>query len=223
MDLLVVEDEQRMLALLHKGLSRAGHTVSCAANGDEGLQRLRQNRFDLVILDVMMPKIDGFELARRMRSQNDHTPVLMLTAKDSTPDVVHGLDLGADDYMTKPFSFHELLLRVRAVHRRARVAQITRLEVDDLSIDLAAHEVRRGMARIGLTRTEYILLERLMREAGQVVSREALIGALGRDMGGNTLEAFVRLLRNKIDGISDRKLIHTIRGVGYMIQAERTE
>ena len=119
MKLLVIEDERRMLELLRKGLSEEGHTVSCAADGSEGLQALRDHDFDVVILDVMLPKMNGFELARRMRIENNRTPILMLTARDSVPDIVHGLDLGADDYMTKPFSFDELLLRLRAVRRAA--------------------------------------------------------------------------------------------------------
>jgi two-component system, OmpR family, response regulator MprA len=220
MNLLVAEDEPRMLALLAKGLSAEGHNVSCAADGSEALQMLQHNRFDLVILDVMMPKVDGFEVAKRMRSENDRTPALMLTARDSISDVVHGLELGADDYITKPFSFHELLLRVRAVSRRACAKRIAHLKFGDLVIDLRTREVYRGSARISLTRTEYALLERLMREAGQVVPREALITALGRDIGGNNLEAFVRLLRNKIECNDRSKLIHTVRGIGYTIRTE---
>jgi DNA-binding response OmpR family regulator len=222
MDLLVVEDERRMLDLLRKGLSREGYAVSCAADGSEALQMLQHSRFDLVILDVMMPNIDGFEVARRMRAENDQTPALMLTAKDSISDIVHGLELGADDYITKPFSFHELLLRVRAVSRRAYVSRITHLRVDDLTIDLSTRDVHRNGMRISLTRTEYSLLERLMRDSGEVVPREALIAALGRDVGGNTLEAFVRLLRNKVECGGSRRLIHTVRGVGYVIEPEGT-
>lgn len=219
MNLLVVEDEPRMLALLAKGLSGEGHTVSCAADGSEALQKLHETRFDLVILDVMMPRIDGLEVARRMRSENDHTPALMLTAKDSISDIVHGLDLGADDYMTKPFSFNELLLRVRAVTRRNCAQRTTQLKVGDLMMNLLSHDVYRNDVRISLTRTEYSLLERLMRNAGQVVSREELIAALGRDIGGNNLEAFIRLLRNKIESNDRCRLIHTVRGVGYSIES----
>jgi DNA-binding response OmpR family regulator len=226
MKLLVVEDERRMLELLRRGLSEEGHTVTCAADGSAGLKMARDYDFDVVILDVMMPKMDGFELAKRMRTENNFTPVLMLTAKDSVPDVVHGLDLGADDYMTKPFSFDELLLRLRAVNRRAAAPRTTQLHVGDLLLDISTREVYRNGARINLTRTEYDLLERLMRDAGEVVSREVLISALGREVESNTLDAFVRLLRNKIDYDghdrydSRRKLIHTVRGVGYVIRVE---
>ena len=220
MELLVVEDERRMLELLRKGLSEEGHTVTCAVDGSQGLQMVRERRFDVVILDVMMPKMDGFELARCMRSENNQTPVLMLTAKDSVPDVVRGLDLGADDYVTKPFSFDELLLRVHAVNRRAVAPRSTQLAVGDLFLDSSTREVYRDGTRISLTRTEYTLLERLMREAGRVVPRETLIASLGREVGGNTLEAFVRLLRNKIDRDGRRRLIGTVRGIGYVIGSE---
>ncbi len=219
MELLVVEDERRMLELLRKGLSEEGHSVWCAVDGREGLQKVREKRYDVVILDVMMPKMDGFEMARQMRAEQDRTPVLMLTAKDSVPDVVQGLELGADDYVIKPFSFNELLLRLRSVYRRGDAGK-TRLGVDDLLLDLSTREVRRGGRRISLSRTEYILLERLMLDAGDVVPRETLIASLGRDVAGNTLEAFVRLLRNKIDCQARRRLIHTVRGVGYVVSAE---
>jgi DNA-binding response OmpR family regulator len=223
MKLLVVEDERRMLELLHKGLSEEGHMVSCAVDGSEGLQMVRDNSFDVVVLDVMMPKMDGFELTRRMRTENNLTPVLMLTAKDSVPDVVHGLDLGADDYMTKPFSFDELLLRLRAVRRAAVFPKKTQLQVGDLFLHLSTRDVYRGGVRLSLTRTEYSLLERLMRDAGKVVPREVLIASTGREMGTNTLEAFVRLLRNKVDCVGDndrRRVIHTVRGVGYVLSAD---
>jgi DNA-binding response OmpR family regulator len=222
MKLLVVEDERRMLELLRQGLSEEGHTVSCAVDGSEGLQMVRDHDFDVVILDVMMPKMDGFELAKRMRTENNSTPVLMLTAKDSVPDIVYGLELGADDYMTKPFSFNELLLRLRAVRRAAVVPRKTLLNVGDLFLDRCTREVYRDGERISLTRTEYGLLERLMRDAGEVVAREILISSLGREVESNTLDAFVRLLRNKVDCNSDdrRRLIHTVRGVGYVISSD---
>jgi DNA-binding response OmpR family regulator len=224
MRLLVVEDERRMLELLRKGLSEEGHTVACAVDGSEGWQMVRDHDFDVVILDVMMPKINGFELARRMRTENNSTPVLILTAKDSVPDIVNGLDLGADDYMTKPFSFDELLLRLRAVNRRAAVPRKLQLRAGGLLLDVATREVYRDGKRIGLTRTEYALLELLMRNAGQVVTREILISSLGREVESNTLDAFVRLLRNKIGCIDidhgRQRLIHTVRGVGYVIRAD---
>ncbi|MFZ0758350.1 MAG: response regulator transcription factor [Candidatus Sulfotelmatobacter sp.] len=220
MELLVVEDERRMLELLRKGLSREGHRVACAGDGCEGLQKIRKNRFDIVVLDVMMPKMDGFEMARCMRMEENQTPILMLTAKDTVPDIVHALELGADDYIFKPFSFNELLLRIRAINRRATASLGTKLKVGDLLMDVSTHRVYRGGIRISLTRTEYVLLETLMRNAGRAVRREDLITSLGRQVGGNTLEAFVRLLRNKIDCDVSRKLIHTVRAVGYIVSSE---
>jgi DNA-binding response OmpR family regulator len=220
MKLLVVEDERRMLELLRKGLSEEGHTVSCAADGSEGLQMVREHDFDAVILDVMMPKMDGFDLAKSMRIENNYTPVLMLTAKDSVPDIVHGLDLGADDYMTKPFSFDELLLRLRAIRRAAVAPRNTQLRVGDLLLNASTREVSRDGERISLTRTEYQLLERLMLHAGEVVPRETLIASSGRETGSNSLDAFVRLLRHKIDSDQRRKLIHTVRGVGYVVDSD---
>jgi DNA-binding response OmpR family regulator len=217
MQVLVVEDEQRMLELLRKGLSEEGHAVSCAEDGREGLRMLRAHQFDIVILDVMMPIIDGFELTRQMRRENDPTAIIMLTARDSVPDIVHGLDLGADDYVTKPFSFDELLLRMEAVNRSSHTPRAACLNVGDLSLDLSTRDAYRNGQRISLTRTEYSLLERLMRDAGKVVSRNLLIASLGRQIGGNTLEAFMRLLRNKVDADDSHKLIHTVRGIGYVI------
>ncbi|MFZ0773910.1 MAG: response regulator transcription factor [Candidatus Sulfotelmatobacter sp.] len=220
MKLLVIEDERRMLELLRRGLSEEGHTVSCAADGSAGLQMVREHDFDVVILDVMMPKMNGFELAKSMRAANNCTPILMLTAKDSVPDIVQGLDLGADDYMTKPFCFDELLLRLRAVRRAAVAPRKTQLRVDDLWLNVSTREVYRGQERISLTRTEYQLLERLMLHAGEVVPREILIASSGREMGSNSLDAFVRLLRQKIDCDHRRKLIHTVRGAGYVVGAD---
>ena len=217
MKLLVVEDERRMLELLNKGLSEEGHTISCATDGSEGLQALRDHDFDVIILDVMMPKMNGFQFVERMRIENNRTPILMLTARDSVPDIVHGLEIGADDYMTKPFSFDELLLRLRAVRRAAAAPRKTQLQVADLLLNISTREVRRDGERISLTRTEYQLLEQLMLHAGELVPREKLIASSGREMGSNSLDAFVRLLRQKIDCEHRHKLIHTVRGRGYVI------
>ncbi len=223
MRLLVVEDEPRMLELLRRGLTEEGHTVLCVADGDRARLKLRQQEFDVVILDVMLPKISGFELALQVRSERNVTPILMLTARDSVPDIVHGLELGADDYMTKPFSFSELLLRLRAVKRRASACQPPKLQVGDLWLDPMTHEVSRAGEAISLTRTEYNLLERLMSNAGRVVPRDMLILSVwGRkaEIEDNTLDAFIRLLRNKVDNQGREQLIRTVRGVGYMVKRE---
>jgi len=221
--LLIVEDEARMVELLRKGLTEEGHTVVCASNGREGLEMARAYEFDVIILDVMMPKLNGYELAEKLRRERVATPLLMLTAKDTVPDLVRGLDAGADDYMTKPFAFEELLARLRAVKRRAPVPQLPKLQVGNLSLDPATREVSRAGMAVLLTRTEYNLLERLMDRAGKVVSRRSLIEAVWgfeREIEDNTLDAFVRLLRAKIDIEGQSKLIHTVRGVGYMIRGE---
>ena len=221
MKLLIVEDEARMADLLRKGLTEEGHTVTCAADGAEGLALAKGYEFDAIVLDVMMPKLSGYDLAKRLRTEKIRTPILMLTARDAVPDIVRGLDTGADDYMTKPFSFDELVARLRAVKRRVSVAPDPNLRVGDLMLDPASREVLRGDDRVSLTRTEYNLLERLMYRAGKVVSRRSLIEAVwgfDREIEENTLDAFMRLLRNKVDPPGKAKLIHTGRGVGYMIR-----
>jgi len=221
--LLVVEDEPRMLELLRRGLTEEGHNVTCASDGNEGWELAHAYEFDAVVLDIMLPKMNGFELARKLRQERIPTPVLMLTAKDSVPDVVRGLDAGADDYLTKPFSFNELLARLRAVQRRATARPQNRLQVGDLILDPESREVSRAGVSISLTRTEYSLLERLMYRAGKVVPRHTLIESVwgfDREIEDNTLDAFVRLLRQKVDREGMPKLILTVRGVGYMIREE---
>ena len=223
MNVLVVEDEQRMAELLRKGLTEEGHTVACALDGQEGLELARASEFDVIVLDVMMPKLSGYDMARRLRAEKNTTPILMLTAKDTVPDIVQGLDLGCDDYMTKPFSFRELLARLRAIKRRDAPHRETVLRVANLSLDPASREVIRGERRITLTKTEFNLLERLMHRAGRVVSRQFLIESVwgyDREIETNTLDAFMHLLRDKIDALGDAKLIHTVRGVGYSIRTD---
>jgi DNA-binding response OmpR family regulator len=223
MKLLIVEDEVRMAELLRKGLTEEGHAVLCASDGAEGLALAKSHDFDVIILDVMMPKLSGYDVAKRLRTHKIQTPILMLTAKDSVPDIVRGLDQGADDYMTKPFSFDELVARLRAVRRRSLPAQDTNLRVGDLVLDLASREVLRGQQRVVLSRTEYGLLERLMYRSGKVVSRRSLIESVWgfeREIEENTLDAFMRLLRNKVDAPGKAKLIHTVRGVGYVIRSD---
>ncbi|HXJ89465.1 MAG TPA: response regulator transcription factor [Candidatus Binatia bacterium] len=223
MKLLIVEDETRMADLLRKGLMEEGHTVTCAGDGAEGLALAKDHEFDVIILDVMIPKLSGYELAKRLRAEKVRTPILMLTAKDSVPDIIQGLDLGADDYMTKPFSFAELVARLRAVKRRALAAGDPQLQVADLVLNPASRKVTRGEESVSLTRTEYSLLERLMYRSGKVVSRQSLIESVwgfDREIEGNTLDAFMHLLRNKVDRRGQPKLIHTVRGVGYMIRSD---
>ncbi len=224
MRILVVEDERRMADLLRQGLSEEGHTVTVATEGPEGLSLAQSSAFDLVLLDVMLPGLDGFSIARRMRDEHNQTPILILTARDTNQDIVEGLNLGADDYLTKPFSFEVLLARVRAVSRRGPIPQPVRLEVADLTLNQSTREVSRGARKIGLTRTEFAILEMLMRNAGRVVPRDVLIDGVwggSSDIESNTLDAFVRLLRGKIEASGEARLIQTIRGIGYSLRPEQ--
>jgi DNA-binding response OmpR family regulator len=221
--LLVVEDEPRMAELLRKGLTEKGHTVICTSNGLSALELLGLYSFEVIVLDIMLPKLNGYELARLLRAADNTTPILMLTAKDSVPDIVRGLDLGADDYVTKPFSFRELLLRLGAIKRRSPLSRMAKVQVADLFLDRQTREVTRNGKRIFLTKTEYSLLEKLMCNAGTPTPRDTLIESVWgaeRDIGGNTLDAFVRLLRSKVEGVGCPKLIHTVRGVGYVVSEE---
>jgi DNA-binding response OmpR family regulator len=223
MRILIVEDERRMARTVQRGLVEEGHSVDVAESGPDGVALAVTGDFDVILLDVMLPGFDGFEVARRLRSTGDRTPILMLTARDAAPDVVQGLDLGADDYLTKPFSFDVLLARVRAIARRAAGPYHDVLQVGDLTLDPAGHEVRRGQDVLSLTRTEFMLLEYLMRRAGRVVSREVIIEAVwgyGCDVGNNTLDVFISLLRQKIDERRPVPLIQTVRGVGYRIHVK---
>ncbi len=223
MRILVVEDESRMAALLRQGLTEEGHSVSVAANGRDGLAMAEGYPFDLIILDVMLPLMNGFVVGKRLRANRNQTPILMLTARDTPRDVVEGLDLGADDYLTKPFSFDILLARVRALGRRGPIPRTVCLQVADLSLNPATREAKRGSRSISLTRTEFGILELLMRSTGRVVSRVTLIEGvwgLESDIESNTVDAFVRLLRTKIEGPGEAKLIHTARGIGYSLRME---
>ena len=223
MRILVVEDERKMAGLLRQGLTEEGHTVTLAHEGRIALSMALAAEFDLIILDVMLPGLNGFEVARNLRGQSNATPILMLTARDAAGDVVRGLDLGADDYLTKPFSFDVLFARVRAVSRRGPIAQPVSLEVAGLTLNPATREVYRGARRIDLTRTEYAILELLMRNAGRVVTRDGLIERVWggeSDIESNTLDAFVRLLRGKVEESGRPRLIRTVRGVGYTLGGE---
>jgi DNA-binding response OmpR family regulator len=222
MHILLAEDDPRMLALLQRGFSEEGHLVDRAASGTKALHAVMSAEFDVVVLDVMLPEVDGFDIVRQMRAGGNRTPVLMLTARDANADIVSGLNAGADDYLTKPFSFDVLLARIHALARRGPSIQSVPLQVADLRLDASTHTVSRAGVLLSLTRTEFSLLEYLMRRAGRVVTRQALIeGVWGgeRDIEGNTLDAFVKLLRQKVDAIGHVPLIHTVRGIGYTIRS----
>jgi DNA-binding response OmpR family regulator len=226
MRVLVVEDERRMAGLLQKGLEEEGYSVTLALDGPTGLAMAQTSAFELILLDIMLPGMDGFGIAKHLRNEGIKTPLLMLTARDATPDVVQGLDLGADDYLTKPFSFEVLLARIRALLRRGPAPLSTQLQLGPLRLDPASHEVYLSGEQVSLTRTEFHLLEFLMRRAGNVVPRATLIEAVwgyDRDIESNTLDAFIRLLRTKLEGKEGRRLIRTVRGIGYTIRVERSE
>jgi DNA-binding response OmpR family regulator len=217
---LIVEDEPQMAEQLRKGLEREGYSVLVAHDGQEGLDVARANDHDLIVLDWMLPKIDGLQVAKRLRQAKIDTRILMLTARDAPPDVVEGLDCGADDYLIKPFAFEVLLARLRALSRRLPTTQPPILKIADLAVDPAAHTVVRGDRKLKLSTTEFSLLLLLLRRAGQTVPRRTLIESVwGYDSSieSNTLDAFIHLLRGKVDAAPHAKLIHTVRGVGYCL------
>ena len=223
MRILVVEDEPSMAELLRKGLEEEHHSVIAAYDGKAALDIATSTDLDVILLDVMLPGMDGIEVVMNLRNRNNHTPLILLTARDSVPDIIRGLDVGADDYLIKPFSFQELLARLRASARRGPAPRPVRMQVADLRLDPATHRVHRAEREIHLTVTEFRLLEFLMRRAGRVISRNALIEAVWWDSGDvedNTLDAFISLLRTKIDKDHRHKLIHTVRGVGYTLREE---
>lgn len=223
MRILVVEDDARMANLLARGLGEEGYQVAVARDGMEGLSMARTEGLDLILLDVMLPGIDGMEVVRRLRAAGHRTPVLMLTARDSCADIVAGLDLGADDYLTKPFAFDELLARVRAAVRRGPAAKSVVLAAGRVTLNTSSREVRVDGVPAALTRTEYLILELLMRRSGHVVPREAIIEEVwgyDRDVESNTLDAFMKMLRAKVDTNPAQRLIRTVRGVGYIVQGE---
>ncbi|HID86493.1 MAG TPA: response regulator transcription factor [Anaerolineae bacterium] len=218
--ILVVEDEPDVARFVQRGLIYAGYTVDVAHEGQEGLNLARDNVPDLVVLDVMLPDMDGLEVCRRLRRGDPDLPILMLTAKDAVPDRVAGLDAGADDYLVKPFAFDELLARIRALLRRAQPQARATLRFADLVLDTATREVRRGGRPIQLTPKEYELLELFMRHPRQVLSRGTIFDRIwGYDFGGesNIIEVYVRYLRKKL---GPPNLIQTVRGVGYALRED---
>jgi len=222
MRILVVEDDKKIAAFVVKGLKEAGFAVDRADNGEDGLQMALSTSYDAAVIDVMLPKLDGLSLIERLRTQRTFTPVLILSAKRSVDDRVRGLQTGGDDYLTKPFSFTELLARVRALIRRANhETEPTRLEAGDLSIDLLRREILRAGRVLDLQPREFALLEYLMRNFGRVVSKTMIIEHVwGYDFDPltNIVDVLVSRLRNKVDRDFDQKLIHTYRGVGYALK-----
>ena len=219
MRILIIEDERRMAFALKRGLEAVNHCASIASDGRTALEYASTLEFDAIVLDLMLPGIDGFEVARRIRRAQNHTPILMLTARDAVPDIVRGLDSGADDYLTKPFSFDVFLARLRSVARRGSTPRPPCLQVRDLVLNPATHEVFRGDEQIRLSPTEFRLLEFLMRRTDRVVPRETIIQAvwdIDDDVEENTLEVFIRLLRNKVDRSYNPRL--DVHGTGNYAQ-----
>jgi two-component system copper resistance phosphate regulon response regulator CusR len=222
MHVLVVEDEPKMASVLGQGLIEEGYHAVVAADGYEALALARSGQFDLIVLDVMLPGLDGFQIAHRLRSEKNLTPILMLTARDADEDIVRGLNFGADDYLTKPFSFNVFLARVRAVSRRGPIAEPVAYQIGDLSLNTATREVKRSGRAIRLTAREYSLLELLARRSPRILPRDEIFEAVWGfevDISANNLEAYVHLLRSKLEEGNEPKLLHTIRGVGYCLRA----
>lgn len=218
--ILIIEDDQGILKFLNRGLAYEGYEVMVAEDGEQGLKKAETEKPDLVVLDLMLPGMDGLEVCRQLRNDGD-IPILMLTAKDQTNDRVTGLDMGADDYMVKPFEFRELLARIRALLRRTKPAQTKQLEFLDLTLDRGTRRAYRGERVISLTAKEYELLELFMEHPRQVLTREVIYDQVwGYNFGGqsNIIEVYVRYLRQKLEKDDEPRLIHTLRGVGYVLR-----
>jgi DNA-binding response OmpR family regulator len=220
--ILVVEDDRKIAKALREGLQAEHYDVRVASNGEEGFFLVNHETFDVVLLDLMLPRRDGIEVLTTLRKRGLQTPVLILTAKDTVEDRVHGLDLGADDYLVKPFAFPELVARIRALLRRGRMDQILKLQLDDLEMDLVTRRVTRRASPIELTTKEFELLEYLLRHQGQVVSREMLARDVWQVTAratplDNVIDVSIARLRRKVDDGFDKKLLHTVRGVGFVL------
>jgi heavy metal response regulator len=226
MRILLVEDDRKVASFIRKGLTEEGYAVDVAHDGEAGLFMGLDRLHDVIVLDVMLPGKPGFQVLRELRQAKVITPVLLLTARDAVEDKVQGLDAGADDYLTKPFAFAELLARVRALLRRGKAAQAATLQVADLTLDPAARTVKRGGETIPLTNREFALLEYFLRNPGRVLTRTMIaehVWDYSFDAGTNVIDVYVNYLRKKVDAGREPKLIHTVRGVGYVLRAERRE
>ena len=224
MHLLIIEDELKIANFLKKGFKEEGYTVDVAMDGEEGLYIAENNTFDAIILDLMLPKIDGITICQKIRKKNDSIPIIMLTAKSSIKDKVNGFDIGADDYLTKPFVFEELLARLRSLLRRKSCQEIKKLKVADLEMDLVTHRVYRDEKEILLSAKEYALLEYMMRNPNAIITRTMItehVWEISYDSFTNIIDVYINYLRNKIDKDFDVKLIQTIRGRGYILKEEK--
>ncbi len=221
MRILVIEDDPDIVDFLKKGLTESGYVVAVDLNGEDGYLDARYNPYDLIVLDLTLPEMDGIEVARRVRREGKTTPILMLTARDLEQDTVLGLDAGADDYLTKPFGFAEFLARIRALLRRESLHRSSIMQIADLEVDTAGHRVYRGGQEIVLSAREYALLEYLAYHTGQVVTRESLIENVWSDAEteSNVIDVYIGYLRHKMDTNFELPLIHTVRGLGYSLRA----
>lgn len=224
MKVLVVEDEKKMAAFLERGLKEHGFMVTCGRHGDEALNLILETPFDAVVLDVMLPGLDGLSIVRRLRQRGNTTPVLMLSARGEVDERVEGLEAGADDYLAKPFAIKEVVARVRALGRRQPEARATVLKAGDLTMDVTQREVRRGGDRIDLSAREHKMLEVLLRNAGRVCGRALLLQQVwdfNFDPGSNLVDVYIRRLREKLDAGRETRLLHTVRGSGYVLKEEK--
>ena len=221
MKILLIEDEAGIANMIRRGLTDANYVVETAADGKTGLDMAQSNAYALVILDLMLPKMDGWQVCEELRAHRNRVPVLMLTARDNVEDRVKGLDLGADDYLPKPFDFQELLARVRALIRRDRIHRSRTIRIADLEMDTAQHRVTRAGAEVKLSHREYELLEALASNEGKVLTREAIQERIwmNEECFSNTVDVYIRMLRKKIDADHVQKLIQTVHGVGYTLRA----
>jgi len=222
MRVLLVEDDRELADYVRRALEEEHYSVTMCFDGSSGLKAIQTATFDLLVLDVMLPTLDGFQLTRRARLEGVQAPILFLTGRDAPEDIVRGLDAGGDDYVTKPFSLAVLLARVRARMRTADSSRSGHFRFGDLTIDFASRSVARAGRELRLTRTEFSILECLAKSAGRVVTRDRLLDAVwgDREVGSNNLEVFINFLRRKVDGAGNRKLIQTERGVGYSLRDE---
>ncbi|MBB5058744.1 DNA-binding response OmpR family regulator [Granulicella aggregans] len=222
MRILIVEDDRKMALILREALERQMHRVVSASTGPEGLEIARSHPFEAIVLDAMLPGMDGFRVAQNLRESKVATPILMLTARDAKSDVVMGLDSGVDDYLTKPFAFQELFARIRAISRRPPTEAALYFEMADLKLDPRTHAASRGGRTLSLTRTEFLILEFMMKHPASVLRREEIINAVWgyeETVENNTLDVFMKQLRTKVDDGASEKLIHTVRGFGYRLSA----
>ena len=223
MRLLVVEDERALNRVITKRLEKEGYSVDSCFDGEEAMHYMRMGEFDAVIMDIMMPRLNGIDAVKRLRAAGNDTPVIFLTAKDSISDRVTGLDAGAEDYLVKPFAFEELLARIRVMTRKHAGNRTNVFTVGDLTLDTASHTVKRGGKDISLSAKEYEILEYMMYNKGLILSREKIenhVWNFDYSGGTNVVDVYIRYLRKKIDDGKERKLIHTVRGAGYVLKEE---